>query len=177
MKRSYYFKLRLRLQSVLPGVLTVALLIAGAANFQLPGAAEFIPSFSVMAIFFWVIYAPRFMPQWLCFLLGILQDALNGAVLGQSAAINLVLWGVIYSQRRFLIKESFSVLCGIFAITSLLCSILAWLVFSLVNGRIFFTPSILMQWLFTIGCYPLAHWIFSNIYLAMVRNFRYAGWR
>jgi len=177
MKRSYYFKLRLRLQSAIPGVLTVVLLIIGAANSQLPGIPEFIPSFTVMAIFFWVIYAPRFMPQGLSFLLGILQDALNGAILGQSAVINLILWGVIYSQRRFLIKESFIVLYGIFAITSLFCSILAWLIFSLVSGQFLFAPSIVIQWLFTIGCYPLVHWIFSNIYLAMVKNFRYSGWR
>jgi len=177
MKRGFSLRLRLYLLSAVPGLLTAMLIVLGASNFQLSGISEFIPSFAVMAIFFWAIYVPKFMPQWFCLLLGIFQDAINGTVLGQSAVINLILWGIIYSQRRFLIKESFPVLYGIFIITSLAASGLQWLIFCLVTAKIFFSISILIQWFFTATFYPVIHLIFSRIYLAMVKNFRYVGWR
>lgn len=177
MKRNYSLRLQLYLQSAIPGILVIALMVLGGTNFQISGVSEFIPSFAIIAIFFWTIYAPRFMPQWLCFLLGLFQDALNGMVLGESAVVNLILWGIVHSQRRFLIKENFSILYGIFIIASLACAIISWMIFSVVELKASFSIAIFVQWFFTIAFYPLMHYIFSQIYLVIIRNFRYIGWR
>ncbi len=167
----FYLRARLYFNILLPGLLSVFILIISATHLKLPGFSSFVPLFTVMAIFYWVIYAPNFFPKWFVFILGVFQDILYGTPLGISSLINVILWTIIFSQRRVLVRETFMVIWGIFIITALIVCLTNWLIYTFMFSEFMFYEAIFMQWALSVTLYPLMHRIFNGVFTLILKYF------
>lgn len=77
---------------------------------KLPVLEVSAPSFMLMGIYYWSVYRPTLLPDWMVFLLGALKDFIVGIPIGFSSLLFVsVNWGV-RAQRRFLYGQSFAML-------------------------------------------------------------------
>ncbi|MDD9900481.1 MAG: rod shape-determining protein MreD [Alphaproteobacteria bacterium] len=104
----------------------VCLLLLSAFPFQIWNLAEVRPAFFLAAAFYWAVFRPRAFPPLAAFLCGLTLDLLYAGPIGLHALTLVVAQGLVRSQRRFLIGQSFVVL---------------WMCFFLVAGGAFF-----LQW-------------------------------
>jgi len=149
---------------ILPGLMTFLLIMVGAVNFRIPGLTSFIPLFGAAAVFYWGVYRPDLLPKWLVFVIGFFQDSLYGYPPGVSSLTYLLLWWVVVSQRRYLVKEPFWVLWTGFVLVAGLLVFSNWVIMSLYFGQLFLTETIVMQYVFTVLAYPFIHLLFSTIH-------------
>lgn len=157
-------------KSITPGVITIFLIIAGSANIQIPGFSAFVPLFAAMSVFYWGIYWPDMMPKWFVFVIGLFQDALYGTpAMGMTSLLLLLLWGIVVSQRRHLIKEPFLVIWSMFTLSIILFIFFGWVIFSLYLGEATFSSSSIMQFIFSVLFYPLVHKIFNAMHLSFLK--------
>ncbi|MGB1539326.1 MAG: rod shape-determining protein MreD [Rickettsiales bacterium] len=149
---------------MLPGILTIFLLLLLLLPFGMAGLAYFPPDICLISVYYWVLFRPSAFPFWFVFLLGILQDALLGVPLGMSSFLLILFRLLVLSQHRQLAKETFWAIWVGFGILSALFSLCAWLLASVFESALLPFQFFLMQWLFTIGLYPLAHLVFNRLY-------------
>lgn len=85
-------------------------------------------------LYFWSLYARDSFPIYIVFLAGIFDDALSGALLGQSALKFLVLYGIVTNQRK-LILFGRNTVWAMFFILMMGLTLLEWAILSLFYGR------------------------------------------
>lgn len=153
-----------------PAVISLVLIIFSATNFQLPGLDSFVPLFAFMTIFYWAIYNPSLMPAWFVFVLGIFQDFIYGTPFGVASFVNLLLWWLAVSQRKYLIKERFIVFWLVFSVISLLFCLITSVLFSIYYQKFVLSNDIIMQWLFSAFIYPFLHKLFNVIHVVYLKN-------
>lgn len=95
---------------------------------------EIRPCLSIMSVFYWSIYRPTLIPNWLVFLLGLMQDLISGLPLGINAFVFLLLYWVISDQRRVFVGQPFATVMIGFGLALVLSNCMRWLLFSLVTG-------------------------------------------
>jgi rod shape-determining protein MreD len=80
-------------------------------NIYLPwaGHSDIRPSFTIMAIYYWMIYRPALLPPLLIFFLSLAMDVTNGTALGLHCLILLPIGLFVRAQRRFLFEQPFFV--------------------------------------------------------------------
>lgn len=149
---------------MLPGILTLLLLLLSMVNFRLPGISEFMPFTVAMVVFYWALFVPRLMPKWFVFVLGILQDAAYGAPLGISSLIYLLLWWLVVSQRRYFVKETFVVLWAVFSVFALFITLLSWGIHSLFFDMPLPLGNMGLQWIFSVLFYPFLHMLCNAVH-------------
>ena len=103
--------------------------------------------------------------------LGLLEDVLSGSVIGLHAFLYILIYIVIISQRRLILKEPFPVVWGIFGFTAFCYTLLTLLAFRIFEGHYFIGWQPFSQWLMTIVLYPFLHQIniYLQVYLVHVR--------
>ena len=89
-----------------PPALTLMLVLVGLIPVGLPYVDPVTPAFAVIAVYYWSIYRPEYLPAGVVFVLGLVQDALGGTPLGMSSLVLLAVLGVGVSQRRVFIGKS-----------------------------------------------------------------------
>ena len=113
------------------------------------------PSFTLIAIFIWILVRPSLMPPVAVFILGLLQDLFWGSPVGLWAAVFLVASVITLSQRQFLSGRSFGFTWAVFGIVTVVCEVLAWVIASVY----YLTPMpvlpILSQIILSFAIYPL----------------------
>jgi len=157
-------------KAVIPGVISVFLVLLGSVNINIAGIASFVPLYLVMTVYFWSIYSPYYMPKWFVFLIGLFQDILYGMPMGISALLLLVLWGIVVSQRRHLTKEPFIVVWIMFVITIGFYIVAEWLINSIYFGELIFSPAIIMQLIVSVLIYPLIHKLYEFIHTFFLKT-------
>ena len=88
-----------------PFAITVFLVVAGAVLVPVPHYAAVAPAAALMAVYYWTVYRGDLMPAGAIFVIGLLQDNLDGTPLGLSALVLLLGYALVRSQRRFLIAR------------------------------------------------------------------------
>lgn len=161
---------------LLPGGMTILLFIA----FTLPrigfaGMANFPPHILAISIYYWTIFHPASMPYWFLFLLGLLSDSLLAMPLGMTSLILILFRLLVLSQQHSLVKESFLGIWAGFAICVVLMQSLQWLLTSFYSQDLLPIGPLAMQWVFTIGLYPLAHILFNMLYAYLPRLPKYGS--
>lgn len=91
------------------------------------------PPLILIAIFYWALYRPAFMPPTMVFLLGLFNDILSGTPLGLNALIYVSLHWLVFSQRTFLLSQGFFLTWWGFALCAFGAAILYWGLFCLLN--------------------------------------------
>lgn len=141
-----------------PFGLTVILVLIGAVPLHVPGFAPVAPLLPMIGIYYWAIYRPDLMPVAAVFIIGILYDALSGAPMGVSAAVFVIVHGIIDSQRRFFAGKSFVIVWLGFFLVSAGALVATWLLVSAFYGTLVKSEALMFQYLITLGCFPLLSW-------------------
>lgn len=141
-----------------PFGLTVILVLIGAVPLHVPGFAPVTPLLPMIGIYYWAIYRPDLMPVSAAFIIGVLYDALSGTPMGVSAAVFVIVQGVIDSQRRFFAGKSFIIVWLGFLLVSAGALLVTWLLVSALYGTLVKSGALMFQYLITLGCFPLLSW-------------------
>jgi len=169
MNQNVWTRLDVMARNLSPFVFTLFLVIAAMVPFQVPGLSAIVPSLALIAVYFWVVHRPDLMPAWVVFLIGAVQDLLNGSLLGVGTMVLLLVWLAIATQRRVFGSASFMLVWAIFVLVSAGSQMLIWLFSSLISGVILDARPLFFQYLTTIAIYPCIAWLFVQTQRGFVR--------
>jgi rod shape-determining protein MreD len=115
------------------------------------------PLLTLPLIYHWAIYKPEFLSVFTLFLVGIVDDAIGGAFLGQTSLKFLILYATVLLQRHHIEGAKFSGLWWGFAFYMLCAVSLEWGVSSMLYDRAICSWVFLLQNVIIISAYPLIH--------------------
>ena len=119
----------------LPMLVTLVMMLVSIAPMNLMQGWLPAPDVALIAVFFWALHGPAFMPPWAVFLIGAVQDFSMDSPLGFWIILYLFAYGFTLSQRIFFRgRTGVGALFG-FAIVSFLTAALAWLFGTVVFER------------------------------------------
>jgi rod shape-determining protein MreD len=147
------------------GLFGAVLLAAPLRLFQGWAATPLIP---LVVVYFWSLYAPRYLPAASIFAIGIIQDLLMGGPLGLWPAVYLAVQYVAISQQAyFLGREIYVVWIG-FAVAAASVSLIIWLFMSLKSAMLLPIGGLAFQMATTIAVYPLFAAAFGDIHRRVI---------
>lgn len=161
------FRIYFRLQ--FPALLALMFSLYGFVNAGLLPRPELRPLTTVIFLFYWACYWPRLMHPSMLFIIGFLEDVLYGSVLGLHPFLYLLIYLLVLSQRRLILKEPFPVIWAIFAFSTFVYTILSLLAFRLFEGHVYFGIQPFSQWLITVVVYPFFHQLCIELQTYLVR--------
>lgn len=170
MRSNFWGKADTVARRLTPFGLTVALVLLGAVPLHVPGFASVTPLLPMIGIYYWAIYRPDLMPVAAVFVIGLLYDALSGTPMGVSAAIFVIVHGIIDSQRRFFAGKSFMIVWLGFLLVSGCANLATWLLVSAYYGTLVKSDALVFQYLMTLGCFPLLSWALLRWQRAFLRQ-------
>lgn len=155
-----------RLWFSLPLIVTIAATLVFMAPMNLLQGVVPAPDVALIAVFFWAIFGPAFLPPWAVLFLGLAQDYATGAPIGFWAVIYLLAYGFSLSQRVFFIgRTGLGAWVG-FAIVAGLAAVATWVLGSIVTMRWLPPTQIYLQAIMSV----LAYWPVSKVFLLMRRT-------
>ena len=157
------------LAALVPGLVTLALVLVTQLPYGIPYFAPVTPVFTLMAVFYWGVYRPETLPPPAVFAVGLVQDALGGGPMGMVALMLLAAYGIGVSQRRFFLGKGFGVEWGGFAVIAVGVALAAWLVASLYFVTILDPRPFAVQGLLTAAFYPCVTWLFVRVQRRFMR--------
>lgn len=162
MKPSLWHRMDVLARHLTPFGLTLILLVVGIIPWHVPGLARVVPLLPLMAVYHWAVFRPQLMPSYAVFLVGLLHDTLTGTPIGVHAMVYLVVYGLVLSQRRFLVGKSFAIIWLGFTLVAGGAAVLSWILVSAYNVTLVEPRAVLFQYLVTLGVYPLLAWLFMR---------------
>ncbi|MFQ5773464.1 MAG: rod shape-determining protein MreD [Kiloniellaceae bacterium] len=169
MSQTVWTRLDAVARSLFPFAFTLLLVMAGMVPLRIPDLSPVVPSFGLIAVYYWTIYRPDLMPSWAVFPIGMAQDLLGGGPLGINVVVLLVLCAAIGAQRRFLATGSFALVWAIFLPVAAGAFLLAWLFHSLIAGILIDPKPAVFQYMTTAAVYPCFAWLFAQAQRALLR--------
>lgn len=163
--------LRLYIRLQLPSVMALFFSVFAFVNSGILPGPEFAPLTTLIFLFYWACYWPRLMHPLFLFVIGLLEDALSGGVIGVRSLLYLIIYSLVLSQRRLILKEPFPVVWIVFAVSSAIYVFASQLAFRLFEGTFYFSSAPLLQWMVTVAAYPLLHQLCLSLqtYLVYIR--------
>ena len=152
-----------------PTLTALALIILGVVPLRLPEFAAIVPSFALMAVYYWTMYRAELMPAPAVFGIGVFQDLLAGGPFGVNAFVLLLVHGAVLTQRRVLMRRPFSLGWLGFVAVALMGFTLNWLAMAALNLTLFDPRAALVQYVMTAMLYPPVAWMFVAVNRAWVR--------
>ncbi|MDR3423809.1 MAG: rod shape-determining protein MreD [Alphaproteobacteria bacterium] len=143
----------------MPSATAVLLALLGVVVWPLPYLGPVMPPLAFIALFYWSAHRPDLFPSGVAFLLGVLNDVINGFPLGVSAFLFTLAHQLIWRQRRFFAGHSFFMLWSGFALASALMMVAEWLLIGLVRWQATPFLPVLVQTVLAIVVFPLPCWI------------------
>ncbi|MFQ5466798.1 MAG: rod shape-determining protein MreD, partial [Kiloniellaceae bacterium] len=162
-------RLDLVARSLFPFAFTLLLVMVGMVHLRLPGFSPIVPSFGLIAVYYWAIHRPGLMPSWAVFLIGLIQDLLGGGPLGVTIVVLLLMCAVISAQRRFLVTGSFVLAWAIFLPMAAGVFAVSWLLHGLLLGTLIDARPAVFQYLTTVAVYPCCAWLFARAQRSLLR--------
>ena len=169
MSPTFWSKLDAWARQLTPFGLTMLLLLIGVVPLHVPGFGAVAPVLPLIAVFHWALYRPQLMPAVAVFAIGLLQDAFTGTPIGVSAAVFVLVHGVVNTQRRFFFGKSFAIAWLGFALVSSAAFVLTWVLVSAFYGVLIQPQALFFQALLTLGCFPLLAWALLRWQMAFLR--------
>lgn len=145
-----------------PFALTMSLVLVSILPLHVPGGARIMPMLVLMSLYHWSVHRPHLLPAYAVFFIGLMQDVLGGIPLGVNALVYLVVYGLIVSQRRFLVGKSFMVIWLGFAVIAAGATVAEWLLVSLLNLTLVESGAMVFQYIMSVGNFPLLAWLFMR---------------
>lgn len=154
-------------KAVLPTLSAILCVLLASLPYGVPQLSAVMPWLALMAIYYWSIHEPRYLPYWAAFLVGLWQDVLTGAPLGLSALIFVLVRHFVVSQRLVFYKKPFLVGWLGMALVTMLAAAGGWLVAVLYSGALLPASPFVVQTLLTIMVYPLIAWAMGGLWLVI----------
>jgi rod shape-determining protein MreD len=142
-------------RNVTPSLLLLFLVVLGQLPFSMPGDSAVTPYFVLMAVFYWGLHRPDLLPAVVVFMVGLLQDALEGEPFGVNAFVLIAVYWFVASQQRHFGDRSFLMLWLLFALVALVAETMRWLLVSLLTTTMIAPWPITFEMLMTIALYPV----------------------
>lgn len=170
MKLSPWQRLDQWARHLLPVGSAVAMMFFAATPFPLPGVAQVMPLFGLMAIYYWAIFRPDLLNAPVAFILGLFQDILLGAPFGIFALVFLLVHGMASSQRRFFLGNTFLVAWWGFALIAAGAIFIDWALLAILFDKTVPGRQALLQYLMTVAAYPPLVWVLARIQAGVLRE-------
>ncbi len=154
MKRSSWQGLDTAARTLTPTLLIVALVFLGQLPYSLSGQASVTPYFVLMGVFYWGLHRPDLLPAVVVFVIGLIQDALEGEPFGVNAFVLIAVYWLVVSQQRHFRGRPFLVVWSGFAAAALMADALRWMLISLVLGAALAPWAIMLEYFLTVMFYP-----------------------
>jgi len=144
--------------------LTLAVsLLAVAAPLRLPEGQGFpAPLFPLIALFVWSVRYPRFVPPWVIFVVGILQDLLTGGPLGMWAISYLLAFAIARLRTTEPSAREFILLVARSSLMTGIATLVAWVAGSLSIGQPADPTSLVTEGVITLIVFPAFCWLFAR---------------
>lgn len=130
---------------------------------RIPGFFFISPDYGLCVLYFWTLYRPDLIPLSLLLGISILVDIISGGIVGKTAFIWFLVYGVVLSQRQFLVKASFAVLWVGLGGLFILGHGVEWVGLSLFNHKGDFLFPLCISFLLTLGVYPFISFLLSRV--------------
>ena len=117
----------------------------------------------LIAVFHWSVHRPALMPVQAAFVIGLLQDLLLGSPLGIGALIYVLVRGSAGWMGRLAAGRGFVGLWLVFALAAAAAFVLRYVIMVAWHGQLIAPIPALLQWLVTVGVYPLVAWVFIRL--------------
>lgn len=104
------------------------------AHFFRPFPIE--PIFVFPLIYYWTLFRIEKISPFSLLILGVFDDALSGAYLGQTSLLLLILYGLVLTQRHHIKDQTFKFIWGSFGIFMLSATIVEWSIASVLTGKV-----------------------------------------
>ncbi|MFI5024523.1 MAG: rod shape-determining protein MreD [Alphaproteobacteria bacterium] len=153
-----------------PFALSVLLVVLSVVPLPVPGYGLVVPSFALMAVYYWAIHRPDLLPAAAVFILGLLEDILTGSPTGLNTLVLLLVYGVMRNQRRPFLGKPFAVMWFGFFVVAPAASFGHWLFASALAGRLVPAHTAFIQCLLTLALYPWMTWLFAAGQRAFLRR-------
>lgn len=138
-----------------PSLLLIFLVVLGQLPFSLPGDSAVTPYFVLAAVFYWSLHRPDLLPASVVFVVGLLQDALEGEPFGVNAFVLIAVYWFVASQQRLLGDRPFLILWLIFGMVALVAELMRWLLVSMLTASMIAPWPVMFEYLITVALYPL----------------------
>jgi rod shape-determining protein MreD len=109
------------------------------------------------AIFFWLIFSPKFLPPFIILILGFLQDIIYLTPLGSTSLIFLIAIFLTQNYKKFFLNPSFVEVWLSFSFIFILSTIGFLGLISFINFKIIFTTSIIYQIFINLLFFPISY--------------------
>lgn len=170
MRRTIGQRIDMMTRYSLPALFTLLLVVVNMVPLHIPGIARIMPVLPLIAVYHWSVYRPSLLPPVVIFSIGLLHDVLSGAPIGVNALVYLTVHGIVVSQQRFLVGKSFLVVWLGFAIVSLIATIEAWLLVSVLSSAIIEPNAAMFQFALNVGFFPFMAWVFLRYQQVFLRS-------
>lgn len=124
------------------------------------------PFLTLIGVYYWSVFKPEFLPIWVVFILGVLQDILMGSPLGLMPLLLIVVQQFIFFQGRQFLERDFIFNWFVFVMLVIGFGIMSWGISSLYFRTLLDYWDVLGQILMTIAFYPVITWL-----LGLTRKF------
>lgn len=150
-------------RQALPVALALVLVLVSALPASLPVFRETAPAWVLIAVFHWSVHRPNLMPVQAVFLIGLLQDLLLGSPLGIGALIYVLIRGTAGRMAQLAAGRGFIGLWLTFALAAAAAFLVRYVIMVLWHAQLIAPVPSLLQWLVTVGVYPLVAWAFVRV--------------
>lgn len=149
--------------TVLPVVIGLAcVLLSFVPMGRIFGTAA-MPSFALMAIYYWAVVRPEMFPVYAVFSVGLLCDFLSAGPIGLWAFVYVFTYIVVLTQRFLGVNATFLVFWLGFLMTACLSGLIAWGVASIVFGMVLTLKPVMQNIVVTVAVFPLFSFLFGFI--------------
>jgi rod shape-determining protein MreD len=146
------------LRLAMPATATVLMTLLSVIVWPLPYLGPVMPPLAFIALYYWSTHRPDLFPPGIAFMVGFLNDIINGLPLGISALLFTLARQAILQQRRFFAGHSFFMLWSGFALAASVLMIIQWVLVDLVRWQIVPFLPVLIQTVLAIVIFPLPCW-------------------
>jgi rod shape-determining protein MreD len=136
-------------------------LLLHAAPTRLPTGMDLLPLLPLITLFIWAVRRPRYVPPWLIFLIGLLQDLLIGGPMGVWALSYLVSFSIARPRDEEGGGEIGPVSLR-FAVLTLIALAVAWGAGSVALGQPAGTADLVTEGVLTIILFPVFAFFFAR---------------
>lgn len=155
-------------RNIVPGLLTLILVMMSAVPFYIPGYAPVAANWALMAVFYWAVYRPELMPNTVVFALGLFLDILVGTPPGMNALVLVLVRASVVTQARMFRGTSFVVLWWGFGVVTICAALVIWLLSAGLSMTMLSLQPVLFQAALTTALFPFLVWVQARIHNAVL---------
>ena len=158
------------LRLAMPSAVAVIMTVFSNMVWPLPYLGAVMPPFAFIAIYYWATHRPDLFPSGIAFLVGLLNDLINGLPIGVSALLFTLTHQLVFHLRRFFAGHSFLMLWSGFALAATGMMLAQWILVDLVTWRLVPFLPVLVQTVLGIVIFPVPCWILIRLQRIALSN-------